>query len=148
MNGLELLKIDHKRVNELFNQIESESELPKRKEYFNEIRKELDLHAHIEEKVLYPFFLVREDFKDLIEHALDEHQEAKTLLLEIGQTSDENDFDNRVGELVKGVRHHVKEEEEKLFPKITRTLSNEELEILGQKLEEAKQTPVEDTLVA
>ena len=148
MNGLELRKNDHQRVNELFNQIESEPEHAKKKEFFIEIRSELELHAHIEEKVLYPFFLVREGFRDLVEHALDEHQEAKTLLQEIARTSDENEFDNRIGELVKGVRHHVKEEEGKLFPKISAILSSQELEIIGKSLEEAKQTPIEDTLAA
>ena len=148
MNGLELLKIDHKRVNDLFNQIEGESEYPKQKQLFKEISSELELHAHIEEKVLYPFFLIQEGFTELVEHALDEHQEVKTLLREMNQTSSQNEFDNQIGELIKEVRHHVKTEEEKLFPKIIEVLSQDEMDTLGEKLEAAKHTPVEDTLAA
>lgn len=59
-----------------------------------------------------------------------------------------NEFDNRIGELVKEVRHHMKEEEEKVFPKITKVFSTHELEIVGKQLEEAKQTTLESTIAA
>ena len=148
MDGLELLKTEHQRVDELFNEIESESDISKKKNLYKEINSELTMHAHIEEKVLYPYFSDKEDFKRIVEDAFDEHQEAKSLLQEIDQTNEENKFDNLIGELVKLVRHHVKDEEAKFFPKIRKVLKNEELEVLGDKLQAAKQTPIDNTLAA
>jgi hemerythrin superfamily protein len=139
MNGLELLKMDHRRVNELFNLVELETDLEKRKSIFREIKFELETHMYIEEMVLYPFFAEKEKFKDKIEHSFDEHQEAKSVLEEISFQSDENKFDNLIGELVKVVRYHLKTEEKETFPEMQSFLNSDELEILGMKLQEAKQ---------
>jgi hemerythrin superfamily protein len=148
MNGLELLKADHRHVNDLFDLVERETALNKRRDIFNEITVELNLHMSIEEKVLYPYFAEKEGFREEIEHSYDEHQEAKSVLLEIQATHHENRFDNLIGELVKAVRHHIKTEENEIFPKMTGILTFEELEILGQKLQEEKQKPPEETLAA
>jgi hemerythrin superfamily protein len=148
MHAIELLKADHRRVNDLFNLIELETELPKRRNIFKEITSELELHMHIEELVLYAFFSKQKGFGNKVEHSYDEHQEVKSLLLEIQVQSNENEFDNLVGELVKSVRHHVREEENDLFPKMETILSTQEWETLGQKLQEAKQTPIDSSVVA
>ena len=52
MDPFELLKADHRKVEQLFTQLESAS--GKRKlEVFGQIKTELELHTHIEEKVFY-----------------------------------------------------------------------------------------------
>lgn len=40
--------------------------------------------------------------------------------------------------LIGGVRHHVKEEEEEMFPKLRKDMAPPDLEELGDRLEQAK----------
>jgi len=140
INAIELLKADHERVKSLFAHIETVKSFEEKRRVFHMIKQELDVHAYIEETVLYPMFRVRPEFKGLIEEAYDEHQDAKTLLLEISssQNRDRNDFENRVDELIDSVEHHVEEEENELFPKIKKVLSDDELLQIGTKLIDAK----------
>ena len=53
MNAIELLKKDHRVVDELFEQVES-SDATAATELFMEIKAELEAHAHIEESIFYP----------------------------------------------------------------------------------------------
>jgi hemerythrin superfamily protein len=53
MNAFQLLKNDHKIVSALFDEIESRSGKSKT-QLFTRLKSELDLHAHIEEKIFYP----------------------------------------------------------------------------------------------
>lgn len=140
MDGLELLKSDHERVNSLFDRIEQAGDLAEKRRLFLEIKQELDLHAHVEETVLYPMFENREGFRDTIEDSYDEHQEVKDLLEEMSGTEDEDELDDQVDELIELVQHHVEEEEGDLFPRIRQALGQPELDQLGQQLQDAKKS--------
>ena len=52
MNALELLKLDHQTVKELFEQAEQIEDGKEQKKVFRQIKKELDTHAGIEENLL------------------------------------------------------------------------------------------------
>jgi hypothetical protein len=54
MNALEILKQDHQKVKQLFQEATHASDQRKRKEIFDKIDTELEIHAHIEETVFYP----------------------------------------------------------------------------------------------
>ena len=56
MDAFALLKNDHKRVAALFDEIEPTTEraVKTREEAFGKLKEELDVHAHIEEEILYP----------------------------------------------------------------------------------------------
>jgi hypothetical protein len=47
-------------------------------------------------------------------------------------------FPGAMGRLMGGVRHHVKEEEREVLPKIQRAMSKTEREQLGKRLAQAK----------
>lgn len=49
MDALELLKTDHKKVNELFKKAEKSENKKEQKQLFDQIKIELETHAHIEE---------------------------------------------------------------------------------------------------
>jgi hemerythrin superfamily protein len=139
MNALEVLKEDHQKVKGLFQEVRQTTDQAKRKELFNKIDTELAIHAHIEETVFYPAIEEHEEFKDMVEKALKEHQEVKTLLDELeGFDTESPDFGSKLGELIEAVEHHVKEEEGEMFPKIREVFDEDELEQLGQELESAK----------
>jgi hemerythrin superfamily protein len=142
MNALTILKTDHKTVETLFKQFEGLSDKAKtqKKKIVERIIHELAIHATIEEQVFYPG--VREalpDVEDTILEALEEHHIVKWTLSELEKmTPDDERFDAKVTVLIESVRHHVKEEEQELFPKVRKALDKKKLDAIGANLEAAK----------
>jgi hemerythrin superfamily protein len=139
MNALEILKQDHQKVKQLFQEATHASDQRKRKDVFDKIDTELEIHAHIEETVFYPALEEHEELKDMVVEALEEHQEAKALLEELEELGPENhDFGSKLQELMESVEHHVQEEEGEMFPKVREVFDKGQLEELGHQLESAK----------
>jgi hypothetical protein len=138
MDAFELLKADHKKVAELFDLLETAS--GKRKlDVFKRIKGELELHAHIEEKISYPAIEKPEETHDLTLEAYEEHKVVKTLLAELGRARSANDeWQAKAKVLRENVEHHVKEEENELFDKADDVLSDEEIQDLGNRMEAEK----------
>lgn len=142
MDAIALLTRDHETVEKLFQRFEKTGPraMKTRKELADRIVEELSVHATIEEQVLYP--AVREklpEVEDDVLEALEEHHVAKWVLSEIDGMGPEHErFRAKMIVLIEGVRHHVEEEEEILFPKVREALGDEELEEVGQALAEAK----------
>lgn len=140
MNALELLKEDHEKVKDLFEQAEGIEDSKEQKQIFTQIKKELETHARIEETVFYPAMQKHEELRDMVLEAIEEHKQVKTLLREMEDlVSDSEKFEPKLQVLMENVEHHAEEEEEgKLFPKIRQLVDQTELEELGQELEAAK----------
>ena len=139
MDALELLKKDHQKVKELFEQAE-EAEGKELENIFDQIKTELETHARIEETVFYPAVQKHEEVKDMVLESLEEHKQIKTLLKEMDNlTSDSEKFEPKLQVLMENVEHHAEEEEEeKMFPKLRKVMSKQQLEKLGADLEAAK----------
>ncbi len=139
MDALELLKQDHQKVKELFEQAE-DTEGEDQQEVFEEIKTELETHARIEETVFYPAVQEHEELKDMVLESLEEHKQIKTLLREMDSlASDSEKFEPKLKVLMENVEHHAEEEEEgKMFPKLRQIMGKQKLEQLGADLEAAK----------
>ena len=138
MNAFELLKADHKKVSGLFDQLEAATGKAKLN-VFNQIKSELELHTHIEEKIFYPALEKPEATHDLTLEAYEEHKMVKTLLAELsGAKTANDDWQARAKVLRENVEHHVDEEENELFDKADDVLSDEEIEALGERMEAEK----------
>ena len=135
MDAFNLLKADHRKVEELFKQLESES--GKRKlAVFDRIRTELELHTHIEEKIFYPALEKPEQTHDLTLEAYEEHDVVKKLLKSLSRARTANDeWEAQAKVLQENVEHHVEEEEGELFKKARSVLNADEIESLGEKME-------------
>jgi hemerythrin superfamily protein len=139
MDGLELLKQDHQAVKDLFDQIDDAEDGKQRKKLFDQIDTQLNIHAHIEETVFYPEMQKIDQLKDMVEEALAEHQEVKTLLEKIeGLDPEAEQFSASLEELMENVEHHVAEEEDEMFPKVRERCDQATLDRLGDQLESAK----------
>jgi hemerythrin superfamily protein len=139
MDGLELLKQDHQAVKDLFDQIDDAEDGKQRKKLFDQIDTQLNIHAHIEETVFYPEIQKIDELKDMVEEALEEHQEVKTLLEKIeGLDPEAEQFSASLEELMENVEHHVAEEEDEMFPKVRERCDQATLDRLGDQLESAK----------
>lgn len=140
MDALELLHEDHAKVKELFEEAEGTENQKEKKRIFEEINSELETHARIEETVFYPAMQKHQELKDMVRESLEEHKQIKALLKQIHNLkSDSEKFDSKLQVLIEDVEHHAEEEEEgKMFPKIRKICSQEELDKLGTELETAK----------
>jgi hemerythrin-like domain-containing protein len=97
-------------------------------------------HSVAEEIHLYP--AVRKalpDGDDLADHELHEHDEAEQTMKKLEKlTPEKSEFWPTLHELIGEIRHHVGEEENNLFPKLRAACSEEELQELGRKVQQAE----------
>ena len=139
MNALELLKQDHQKVAELFEQAEQTENEKQKQKLFHRIKTELEIHTQIEENIFYPALEQQEELKSLVLEAYEEHRQVKTLLREISALVDGSEkFDAKLKVMKENVEHHVEEEETEMFPRVKQFMSTPELEQMGLEMEQAK----------
>src|SRR5829696_2970683 len=139
MDAFNLLKADHRKVEELFSQLESARGAAKLR-VFEQIRMELELHTHIEEKIFYPALEEPQETHELTLEAYEEHDVVKKLLQQLGRARSANEeWEAQAKVLQENVEHHVEEEENELFEKAADALGEEKIEVLGQKMEAEKE---------
>lgn len=135
--AIALLRADHKYVNELFEQYEKARTTSKKKALVAEICTELSVHAQIEEEIFYP--AVKRALKDteLVPEATVEHATLKELIAQVeGVEPDGEMFDAKIKVMSEYVKHHVKEEQNEMFPKAKATKLD--MVALGAQLTERK----------
>ena len=125
----DLLKEDHRRVEQLFKQFDETGDPAVAQEVFFE----LTVHAMVEEEMVYGLYSAKVDNAGAAE-ARAEHQEAKDLILALeGMDPSSDQFVTTMTQLKTSVFHHVDEEENKVFPQIIAALP-ETVEILGNDI--------------
>ena len=119
-DAVDLLDSDHKLVQKLFIQYQTFHEFgapaEDRQKLAERICAALSVHTQIEEEIFYP--AVREATGDdtLLDHAEEEHQEAKELIARIqGLDPTDDGYDDCVTQLADAVMAHVMEERERVF---------------------------------
>jgi iron-sulfur cluster repair protein YtfE (RIC family) len=131
----ELIKRDHRHVEDLFTKFEQSNDT----NVLMDICNELDVHTAMEEAVVYPAI---EDGvpegKKMISEANDEHKEARQLIGRIKNTSDEQHLAALASELKQAVEHHVREEEDEVLPKTEQALGQQRMQELGEEVEQFK----------
>lgn len=136
-DAIVMLKEDHKTVNKLFKRMEGllEDGGEELRAVVEEICGELLVHATIEEEIFYPAARPElEDEKDVLE-AKEEHHVVEVLVCELlrMKPSDEA-YPAKAIVLRELVKHHVKEEEEEMFPEVREHLGRKELQALGERM--------------
>ena len=118
-DALALLKEDHRKVEKLFKDYESAKGEGRKEKLARQISLELTIHTTIEEEIFYPACKGKID-EDLLKEAYVEHDAAKLLMAEIEAGNGQSDdfFDAKVQVLGEQIDHHVKEEEDELFPEV------------------------------
>jgi len=141
-DAIAVLKQDHREVEQLFKRFEKAGDGAHRakRAIADSVILDLSRHAGIEALVFYP--AVRAEVSgatsDVLE-ALEEHHLVKLALRELEDldSADER-FDAKMTVLMENVRHHVKEEEQELFPLVRAHLGRARLAELGDELRAAK----------
>lgn len=141
MNAFTLLKEDHKKVAGILEKLDATTErgVKTREELFTQLKNELDIHAEIEETIFYPVLEKHEETRDITLEGIEEHRIVKELLAELdAMAKDDEVWTAKMTVLKESVEHHVEEEEDEMFPKARKALTEEEIEALGTRMEAAK----------
>jgi len=112
----EMLKADHRRVEELFTQFE-DADKRGRTAIAEETLRELEIHAALEEELVYPAIREVIEEEEKVDEALEEHHVAKLLIKELRKmNAGTEEFAPKFKVLGEIIRHHVEEEENETFP--------------------------------
>jgi hemerythrin-like domain-containing protein len=138
-DAIAMLKADHQRVRELFAQYEAAENVETKRTLADQVFRELEMHAQLEENVFYPTINEETDEgPELVKESLSEHETVKTLIQELrGMAHDTDEFDAKFQELIQNVAHHVEEEEAEMFPLAEEELA-EDLTELKDEMQELK----------
>jgi len=116
-SAIALLKKDHREVEGYFEEYEGLKNDKAKGELAKKICMALKVHTRIEEEIFYPAARQATGDEDLLDEALVEHAGAKHLIGEIESMKPGDDlYDAKITVLGERIKHHVKEEEEGLFP--------------------------------
>jgi len=118
-DAIALLKADHEAVSSLFADYEKTHSVARKKTLVSEICTALSVHSQIEEEIFYPDVKAALRDKLLVPEATVEHAGVKDLIAQIeGIDPDGEMYDAKVKVLSEYVKHHVKEEQNEMFPKV------------------------------
>ena len=114
---IDMLKEDHEKVKGLFEEFES-AEDREQAEIAATAIMELEIHAELEEKLIYPAIRQEIDEDDMMNEAIEEHHLVHVLIKELKKLKPKDEVFHAkfkvLGELVK---HHIQEEEGSMLPK-------------------------------
>jgi len=111
-DAIAMLKADHRKVEELFEQFEKARSEDRKRSLVQEICTELIVHTMLEEEIFYPAFRGRID-QDILDEAYVEHDGAKLMIAQlIAGTPGDDFYDAKVSVLSEEIKHHVREEEQ------------------------------------
>ena len=151
MDGIVLLKEDHKKVEALFKEFEKAKDgagPATLRSLVDKMINELVTHAYIEETIFYPAAkaAVPETGEHILE-AVEEHHVVAWLLSELlNMDAADESFNAKVTVMIENVRHHVKEEEKEWFPEVRRALGRNRLVALAEQMQAARAKAPADPL--
>ncbi len=132
-----MLESDHRQVEQLLHQLDESEEGPERQRLVENLKAALSLHMEFEEAHIYP--LTREILDDeTVEEADTEHALAREGLGKLSQLVSEPGFGAAVAMVEGGIKHHVEEEEDEIFPAMRRDLDHQQQAELSRRLVDSK----------
>ena len=143
MDAITLLETDHKKVKKLLTELESTTErgVKTREELFATIKGELTVHEVIEEEIFYPALKSHPKAKDIVLEGYEEHHVVDVLMgeLEALDVSDEA-WGPKALVMKENIEHHIEEEEGEMFKKARQVFDRQELEDLGARMANRKES--------
>jgi len=114
---IEMLKEDHEKVKGLFEDFES-AEGRERADIAATAIMELEVHADLEEKLIYPAIRKHIDEDEMMNEAVEEHHLVHVLIKELKKLKPKDEvFQAKFTVLGELVKHHIDEEEGEMLPK-------------------------------
>lgn len=143
-DAIALLKKDHREVEELFKEFEAleEGEGEAVEPVIASACTELKIHDKLETEIFYPAIREQageeEEIEDLLNEAEVEHEHVRDLVQTIeGMSAEDEKRNAHFTVLMEYVKHHVKEEEKEMFPKLKKL--DIDFKEIGSRMKERKQ---------
>jgi hemerythrin superfamily protein len=115
---IEMLREDHRKVKDLFEEFENTEDSKEKQQIVGKALAELQVHAKLEEEIIYPAIRSEIEEQDLMDEALEEHHVVHTLVAELKKMKPSSErYDAKFTVLGESVKHHIKEEEGQMLPK-------------------------------
>ena len=143
MDPLKMLEDDHETVKKILGDLEDTTEraVKTRTELFGRLEREMRVHEVLEEEILYPALKEHDKAKDLALEGYEEHHVVDTIMGEMRDVSVEDEtWTAKFSVMKENIEHHIEEEEGDMFKTARQVLSKQELEELGERMEQRKAT--------
>ena len=129
-----MIRLDHTHVRATFHQYEADTPPATKRAIVDTICVALEIHAQLEEEIFYPAMRALPSGSTTLDKNQPEHDEMRRLISKLrGMEATDADFDRTVMELMRGVIHHVADEETVLLNDAERLIP-EQLSELGAKM--------------
>jgi Hemerythrin HHE cation binding domain len=150
IDAVKLLTADHKEVHALFlhykKLVAAHASAGERQPVAERIGEMLTVHAKIEEEIFYPAARKAGVESALLDEAHIEHGTAKDLIAQLqSMTADDALYDAKVTVLGEYIDHHVKEEQNEIFPACRK--AKMDLDAIGEALKSRKAELLQEMLV-
>lgn len=108
-------------------------------ETFNQLEAALELHIREEEEIYYPALAQYEEFSDLMEDNVPEHEMVKQQLAQMSELAPSSpEFQEVLAEMKAALETHMTKEEDDIFPASIEVLGADAIESLGTEIEMMK----------
>jgi hemerythrin-like domain-containing protein len=141
MNAIKLLEDDHKDLKQVMEKGEDTTEraVKTRAAVLQELAAKLTAHEKIEEDIFYPPLKEHPKAKDLVLEGYQEHHVADLIMAELKDMAEDDErWGAKFKVLKENIEHHIEEEEGEMFKTARSVFSSEELEELGERMEQLK----------
>lgn len=148
--ALTLLKKDHSLFKKLCQQLEDLDleQVSERKEVFMHLKSELEIHSKLEEALLYPQLKSLDKTHKQILESTEEHHLVEKLLIDLStMPMNTEEWNAKMTVLKENLLHHIREEEEELFPKAEKLLPRDLLLALAKQIPAQREKLLNSVLV-
>lgn len=136
MHVIDHLEEEHRKVETMLRELKEVSAGPQRQRLVFELKTALSTHMAVEERFIYPLLADNLDAEQADE-AADEHALARDGLAAAEERVEDGAFVAAIESLEAGIKHHVEEEEQELFPEL-RAKCAEQLDAMDPEQLEAE----------
>ncbi|MBW3594924.1 MAG: hemerythrin domain-containing protein [Actinobacteria bacterium] len=141
MDAFKLLEEDHHKVKKMLGELEDTSEqaIKTREELFAKIKQEMLVHETLEEELLYPTLKEHGKTKEVSLEGYEEHHVVNEIMAELEETAvDDERWAAKFAVMKENVEHHIEEEEGEMFKKGRQVLDQDQIDALGDRMEQRK----------
>lgn len=140
MLATEILTMDHREALALVEEIQNvRNNASSHNETFEQLRAALELHMQEEEEIFYPALAQHEDFSDIMEENVPEHEMVRQMLVQMSELQPNNAvFQETLLEMKTALEAHMTSEEEDLFPDAIEALGEDVISELGNRIDQLK----------
>ena len=140
MLATEILTQDHRKALSLVEELEGvRSDERGNRETFRDLKAALELHIREEEEIYYPALGMHEEFSDLMDENVPEHEMVRANLAQMGELSPADaTFQTLLAETKLALEAHMEKEENEIFPRSIELLGEERINDLGNEIDQMK----------